>query len=71
MKNIQADIRRVFLSSTYKDLVSYREAAIETIRRFGWLGVAMEDFLSQDERPKDLCLDLVKKLCVPTKSHTA
>lgn len=61
MKNIQADIKRVFLSSTYKDLVSYREAAIETTRRFGWLSVAMEDFLSQDERPKDLCLDLVRQ----------
>lgn len=61
MKNIQADIKRVFLSSTYKDLIDYRESAIETIRRFGWLSIAMEDFLSQDERPKDLCLDLVKK----------
>lgn len=56
-----ADIKQVFLSSTYNDLVGYREVAIETIRRFGWLSVAMEDFLSKDERPKDLCLDLIEK----------
>ena len=56
-----ADIKKVFLSSTYNDLVDYREIAIETIRRFGWLSVAMEDFLSKDERPKDLCLDQVKQ----------
>ena len=56
-----ADIKQVFLSSTYDDLVGYREVAIETIRRFGWLSIAMEDFLSKDERPKDLCLDLIKK----------
>jgi Domain of unknown function (DUF4062) len=55
------DIKKVFLSSTYNDLVGYRAVAIETIRRFGWFSVAMEDFLSNDERPKDLCLNLVKK----------
>ena len=56
-----ADVKKVFISSTYNDLVGYRDVAIETIRRFGWLSVAMEDFLSKDERPKDLCLQLVKK----------
>ena len=56
-----ADIKKVFISSTYNDLVDYREAAIETIRRFGWFSVAMEDFLSQDKRPKDLCIEEVKK----------
>jgi len=56
-----ADIKQVFLSSTYNDLVGYREVAVETIRRFGWLSVAMEDFLSKDERPKEFCLDLIKK----------
>jgi hypothetical protein len=58
---MSGDIKKVFLSSTYDDLISYRDAALETIRKFGWLGIAMEDFLSKDERPKDLCLDLVKK----------
>lgn len=56
-----ADTKKVFLSSTFDDLISYRQAAMETIRRFGWLSIAMEDFLSRDERPKDLCLELVKK----------
>ncbi|MHC1605400.1 MAG: DUF4062 domain-containing protein [Candidatus Methanofastidiosia archaeon] len=58
---MSADIKQVFLGSTYEDLVGYRKVAIETIRRFGWFGVAMEDFLSSDERPKELCLELVKK----------
>jgi len=56
-----ADIKKVFLSSTYDDLAEYRIVALDTIRKFGWLSIAMEDFLSKDERPKDLCLDLVKK----------
>jgi len=56
----QTDIERVFLSSTYKDLSTYRKSANTAIQRFGWLTIAMEDFLSRDERPKDLCLNLVR-----------
>ncbi|MBW2561009.1 MAG: DUF4062 domain-containing protein, partial [Deltaproteobacteria bacterium] len=56
-----ADIKKVFLSSTYDDLAEYRMVALDTIRKFGWLSIAMEDFLSRDERPKDLCLDMVKQ----------
>jgi hypothetical protein len=57
----QADIERVFLSSTFKDLETYRRSANTAIQRFGWLTVAMEDFLSRDERPKDLCLGRVRE----------
>lgn len=57
----QADTERVFLSSTFKDLESYRKAANVAIQRFGWLTVAMEDFLSRDERPRDLCLSRVRE----------
>ena len=54
------DYKRVFLSSTYEDLKGYREVATKAIQRFGWLTVEMEDFLSQDQRPKELCLDTVE-----------
>ncbi len=59
MNDSTEGIKKVFLSSTYRDLIGYRKVATEAIQRFGWFTVAMEDFLSQDERPKDLCLDLV------------
>lgn len=61
MSQPEVDIRKVFLSSTFQDLVSYRKSAIEAIQRFGWFTVAMEDFISQDERPKELCLNLVRQ----------
>ncbi|MCH8296111.1 DUF4062 domain-containing protein [Candidatus Poribacteria bacterium] len=61
MNQSDTEIKKVFLSATYKDLVSHRKAAIETIQRFGWFTVTMENFVSQDDRPKELCLNLVKK----------
>lgn len=54
--------KKVFVSSTYEDLKEYRKAVIETVHRFGWFTVAMESFVSQDERPKDECLTLIKNV---------
>lgn len=53
--------KKVFVSSTYEDLKEYRKAVIETVQRFGWFAVAMESFVSQDERPKGECFTLIKK----------
>lgn len=54
-------LRMVFVSSTYEDLKDYRATTIKAIRRFGWLTEAMENFVSQDARPKDECLELVRQ----------
>ena len=48
-----AELKRVFLSSTYADLISYREAALKAIRQFGWFSVAMEDMVARDDRPRE------------------
>ncbi|MGH3564701.1 MAG: DUF4062 domain-containing protein [Pseudonocardia sp.] len=40
----QADVLKVYLSSTRDDLVSYREAVMHTIRKLGHDYVAMEDY---------------------------
>lgn len=53
------EIKKVFISSPYSDLIDYRTAAIKSINRFEWFAIAMEDFVAQDDRPKDLCINLV------------
>jgi len=55
------EVKQVFISSTYKDLRKYRKAVIQAVSRFQWFAVVMEDFVAQDNRPKDLCLNKVSK----------
>ena len=53
---------QVFLSSTTKDLASYREAVSEAIRCMeGYHCVRMEDFSAHDCPPLDLCLRKVEE----------
>ena len=47
---------RIYLSSTFADLVQVRAAALSTLRRAGHEPVAMEDYASADQRPLDKCL---------------
>ncbi|MGJ7512015.1 DUF4062 domain-containing protein [Variovorax sp. GT1P44] len=47
---------RIYLSSTYRDLVAYRGAVYRALRRLGHDVVAMEDYVATDHRPKDKCL---------------
>ena len=48
--------RRVFLSSTFKDLVSYREVVHQRISQMeGWRCVRMEDFLARDWEADEFC----------------
>jgi hypothetical protein len=55
-------MRTVFLSSTSKDLESYREAAYRTIEGLdGYHCVRMEDFGSRDDHPDDFCRAKVKE----------
>lgn len=48
---------RVYLSSTYVDLVDYRLAAVNAIRQAGFECSSMEDYSASDERPVAVCLD--------------
>lgn len=50
---------RVFLSSTYQDLVEERTAVHEALAAAGYEVVRMEDFGSRGEVPLETCLDAV------------
>jgi hypothetical protein len=52
---------RIYISSTYVDLITEREAAAQAIRRLGHLAIAMEDYVATDQRPVDKCLQDVKR----------
>jgi hypothetical protein len=47
---------KVYLSSTYTDLVAAREAVYRALRRLGHDVIAMEDYVATDGRPLDKCL---------------
>ncbi|MDP9078863.1 MAG: DUF4062 domain-containing protein [Bacteroidota bacterium] len=51
--------KRVFISSTFIDLIEYRQAVLEIIRRIGAEDIAMEHFGSRDARPLDECTRLI------------
>jgi hypothetical protein len=51
----------VFVSSTYSDLVSYREVVQKVIRQSGGEAIGMEDFGARDERPLGECLRLIRE----------
>lgn len=52
---------RVFLSSTFTDLVDYRRAVQAGIRQLGATDVSMEFFGARDERPAEECIRLVQR----------
>jgi hypothetical protein len=47
---------KIYLSSTYNDLLKAREAVYRALRRLGHDVIAMEDYVATDERPVDKCL---------------
>src|SRR5262245_5046675 len=51
----------IYLSSTYEDLKEYREVVYKALRKSGYDGIAMEDYVAADQRPVEKCLDDVKK----------
>jgi HAD superfamily hydrolase (TIGR01662 family) len=48
--------RRIYLSSTYQDLVEFRRKADLTLRQLNYDVVGMENYVAADERPVDRCL---------------
>ncbi len=55
-------IRKVFLSSTSRDLAEYRAAVIAAVRRLdGWDSIDMESFGARAEVPDELCRQKVRE----------
>ena len=48
--------RRVYLSSTYQDLVDFRRKIDATLRQLNYDVVGMESYVAADSRPVDQCL---------------
>jgi hypothetical protein len=47
---------KVFLSSTYEDLVEYRAKAAQAIERLGQRGIRMEVFGARAQEASDVCV---------------
>lgn len=47
---------RIYISSTYSDLIEAREAVYRALRKMRHDVIAMEDYVSADQRPLDKCL---------------
>ncbi len=47
---------KIYISSTYKDLIDEREATAKAVRRLGHTAIAMEDYVATDDRPVNKCL---------------
>ena len=51
----------IYLSSTFSDLKTYREAVYRALRQMQYNVIAMEDYVAKDQRPLDRCLADVAK----------
>jgi hypothetical protein len=47
---------KIYLSSTYADLIDHRRAVYDILRKVGHDVIAMEDYVATDERPAAKCL---------------
>ncbi len=48
---------KIYISFTYEDLKDYRKAVYDALSMNGNHVVAMEDYVAQDQRPLQKCLD--------------
>jgi len=48
-------MKKVYISSTYKDLIEYRKAAYEALRKIRYNVVCMEDYVARDDRALAAC----------------
>ncbi len=53
--------KKVFISSTFRDLEDYRITVQNGIRQLGLQDISMENFGARDERPKNECLRIIKE----------
>ena len=47
---------KIYISSTYSDLVEYRQQVYDILRKMRYDVIAMEDYVATDARPPDKCL---------------
>ena len=47
---------RIYLSSSYIDLIDVREKVYRALRKMGHDVIAMEDYVAADQRPLEKCL---------------
>ena len=47
---------RIYVSSTFEDLKTHREAVANTLRQMHHDVICMEDYVATDQRPLDKCL---------------
>lgn len=52
---------RIFVSSTYEDMIPYRDAVSNALTSIEQLPVGMEHFVSMPDRPLDVCLTDVRR----------
>jgi hypothetical protein len=52
---------KVFVSSTYSDLIPYRDVVQKVIRQAGAVAVGMEDLGARDDPPLRECLAVVEE----------
>ena len=52
---------RIFVSSTYEDMIPYREAVSDALTSIEHLPIGMEHFVSTPDRPLDVCLTDVRR----------
>lgn len=55
------NIFRVFVSSTYEDMVDYRQAVMSVLPSIDILPVGMEQFVSSPDKSLDVCLSEVRR----------
>ena len=53
--------KSVFISSTFKDLETFRKTVRDAVRQLGAIDISMEHFGARDDRPKAECIKLIKK----------
>lgn len=52
---------RIFVSSTYEDMIEYREAVMSALTSIDTLPVGMEQFVSSPDKSLDVCLSEVRR----------
>jgi tetratricopeptide (TPR) repeat protein len=50
-------VARIYLSSTYGDLIEHRGSVYRALRQLGHDAIAMEDYVAADQRPIGKCLE--------------
>jgi len=48
-------MKKIYISSTYKDLIEYRKAAADALRLIRYDVIRMEDYVARDMRTRSAC----------------